>query len=301
MFLPNRPVGLTRSTMIRTAKTIASDTCEEMYAFHSLNHEIIREGPGEGNAWLCEHLIEDYLPQWYTNLSDWNKWDSDAAIHLVSESRYINYFIEGLRWMVEHYDLDGLYMDDVACDRTTIKRVRKILDRYHDGSLIDLHSLVTFSGIPFGVMSEMLQDGGNRYLGMVYGTTARHSWTDTGDKKSPVPMWKFWDKFGIGNAKMVGYWDPDCPVAISDPEVKATAYVKEDSVLVSIGNFSDRDKNVTLNIDWKAIEMDPAKAKISAPEIQNFQEERSFDELRMTGGVRIPVESKKGWMILISE
>ena len=26
--------------------------------------------------------------------------------------------------------------------------------------------LVTFSGIPFGVMSEMLQDGGNRFLGM---------------------------------------------------------------------------------------------------------------------------------------
>ncbi len=316
-----------------------SSHCEEMYAFHSLNHEIIREGPGEGNAWLCEHLIEDYLPQWYTNLSDWNKWDSDAAIHLVSESRYINYFIEGLRWMVEHYDIDGLYMDDVACDRTTIKRVRKILDRYHDGSLIDLHSntwyskgpanqyteffpyldriwfgesfqydkmspdewLVTFSGIPFGVMSEMLQDGGNRYLGMVYGTTARHSWTDTGDKKSPVPMWKFWDKFGIGNAKMVGYWDPDCPVSISDPEVKATAYVKEDSVLVSIGNFSDRDKNVTLNIDWKALGMDPAKAKITAPEVHNFQAERSFDEPRMTGGVRIPVESKKGWMILISE
>ena len=263
----------------------------------------------------------------------------------MSESRYINYFLEGLRWMEENYGLDGLYMDDVSCDRTTIKRIRKILDRYHDGSLIDLHSntwyskgpanqyteffpyidrlwfgesfeydkmtpdqwLVTFSGIPFGLMSEMLQDGGNRYLGMVYATTARHSWSWTDGNKSPVPMWKFWDTIGIKDAKMVGYWDPDCPVWTSDPEVKATAYIKDDKVIVSIGNFSAKDKTITLGVNWKNLGMDPATAKVSAPEIQNFQEGRSFAPLRMTGSERmtgsvtIPVESKKGWMILIEK
>ena len=307
--------------------------CEEIYALHSLGHEIIREGPGEGNAWLCEHLIEDYIPQWYTPLDDFMPWESDAAIHLVSESRYINYFLEGLNWMEKHYGLDGLYMDDVSCDRTTIKRVRKILDRNHEGSLIDLHSntwyskgpanqyteffpyidrlwfgesfqydsmtpdqwLVTFSGIPFGVMSEMLQDGGNRYLGMVYGTTARHSWTATEGNKSPVPMWKFWEKCDIKDAKMVGYWDPECPVSTSDPEVKATAYIKDGSVIISIGNFSTKDKVVTLDVDWKTLGIDPATAKITAPEIMGFQQERSFDS------PRIPVESKKGWMIIIEK
>ena len=322
-----------------------SSHCEEIYALHSLGHEIMREGHGEGNAWLCEHLIEDYVPQWYTPLNSFSPWDSDAAIHLVSESRYINYFLEGLRWMEENYGLDGLYMDDVSCDRTTIKRIRKILDRYHDGSLIDLHSntwyskgpanqyteffpyidrlwfgesfeydkmtpdqwLVTFSGIPFGVMSEMLQDGGNRYLGMVYATTARHSWSWTDGNKSPVPMWKFWDTIGIKDAKMVGYWDPDCPVWTSDPEVKATAYIKDDKVIVSIGNFSVKDKTITLGVNWKNLGMDPATAKVSAPEIQNFQEGRSFAPLRMTGSERmtgsvtIPVESKKGWMIIIEK
>ena len=236
--------------------------------------------------------------------------------------------------MEENYDLDGIYMDDVSFDRTTVKRIRKILDRYHEGALIDLHSntgyshgptnqyteffpymdrlwfgesyrynqmtpdqwLVTFSGIPFGVMSEMLQDGGNRFLGMVYGTTARHSWTDTKDQKSPVPVWKFWDEFGIKDARMLGYWDPDCPVSTSDPEVKATAYVKDGKTLVSIGNFSDRDKTVRLAVDFKALGIDPGKAKIFAPAVTNFQEETAFKP-----GQPITIKSKEGWLIIISQ
>ena len=314
--------------------------CEEVYAFHSLNHEIFLEGVGYGLPWDCEHLIDDYKPAWYTALDNIRdgvlikEGDSDAALVLTPNSRFINYFLEGLRWILVNYDLDGIYMDDVSFDRTTVKRIRKILEKYHDGALIDLHSntgysqgpanqyteffpymdrlwfgesyrynemtpdqwLVTFSGIPFGVMSEMLQDGGNRFLGMVYGTTARHSWTGTGKEnvKSPVPVWKFWDKFGITEAKMLGYWDPDCPVTTSDLDVKATAYVKDGKALVSIGNFSGKDKTIRLTVNWKAIGIDPAKAKITAPEIMNFQEETSFK-----AGQLIPVKSKEGWLIVI--
>ena len=156
--------------------------------------------------------------------------------------------------------------------------------------------LVTFSGIPFGLMSEMLQGGGNRFLGMVYGATARHSWTDAGNQKSPVPMWKYWDVFGIRDARMLGYWDPDCPVKTSDPEVKATAYVKDGSTLVSIGNFSDKDKTVLLDINWKALGINPSKASLMAPKIENFQEETSFRP-----GERINVKSKQGWLLVINE
>ena len=313
--------------------------CEEVYAFHSLNHEIFLEGVGYGLPWECEHLIDDYKPAWYTALDSFIPNDSDAALVLTPNSRFINYFLEGLRWMEENYDLDGIYMDDVSFDRTTVKRIRKILEKYHDGALIDLHSntgyshgpanqyteffpymdrlwfgesfkydemtpdqwLVTFSGIPFGVMSEMLQDGGNRFLGMVYGTTARHYWTDTQDAKSPVPVWKFWESFGIKDAKMVGYWDPDCPVSTSDPEVKATAYVKDGKTLVSIGNFSDKDKTIKLTVDFKAIGIDPSKAIIQAPEIPNFQEERSFTPLRMTGVENLSVKSKEGWLLIVTQ
>ncbi len=308
--------------------------CEEVYAFKSLNHEVFAGGRGYGLPWECEHLIDDYKPAWYTALEEFPQFQPDAALVLTGNSRFINYWLEGLRWMEEHYDIDGLYMDDVSFDRTTVKRIRKILDRYHDGSLIDLHSntgyskgpanqyteffpyvnrlwfgesfkydlmapdewFVTFSGIPFGEMSEMLQGGGNRFLGMVYGTTTRHSWTDAGNDISPVPVWKFWDEFGIKDAEMIGYWDPECPVTIADQDVKATVYVKDDSILVSIGNFGTKDKSVSLSVDWKALGMDPATAKIAAPAISKFQDATTF-----TAGQKIPVKAKKGWLIVISK
>jgi len=306
--------------------------CEEVYAFHSLNHEVFASGVGYGLPWECEHLIDDYKPAWYTSNENLS-FEPDAALVLTGNSRFINYWLEGLRWMEENYDLDGIYMDDVSFDRTTVKRIRKILDRYHDGALIDLHSntgyskgpanqyteffpyvnrlwfgesfqydrmspdewFVTFSGIPFGEMSEMLQDGGNRFLGMVYGATARHSWTDTGNEKSPVPVWKFWDEFGISEAEMLGYWDPACPVSTDDPQVKATAYLKGDKVLVSVGNFAASDKHVRLDVDWNALGMTSADAVIEAPEIMNFQNHTTFCD-----GQSIPVRSKKGWLIIIS-
>lgn len=307
---------------------------EEVYAFKSLNHEVFAGGVGYGLPWECEHLIDDYKPAWYTSLEDLPAFLPDAALVLTGNSRFINYWLEGLRWMEENYDLDGIYMDDVSFDRTTVKRIRKILDRYHDGSLIDLHSntayskgpanqyteffpyvnrlwfgesfkydlmtpdewFVTFSGIPFGEMSEMLQDGGNRFLGMVYGATARHSWSGTGNDKSPVPMWKFWDEFGIKDAEMIGYWDPRCPVSMADPEVKATVYAKDDSILVSIGNFGTKDKIVSIGVDWKALGMDPETVKITAPAINNFQETATF-----VAGQKIPVKAKEGWLIVISK
>ena len=111
-----------------------------------------------------------------------------------------------------------------------------------------------------------------------------------------MPVWKFWDQFGIKDAKMLGYWDPDCPVSTSDPEVKATAYVKDGKTLVSIGNFSGKDKTIKMTVNWKAIGIDPAKAKITAPEIMNFQDETSFK-----AGQPIPVKSKEGWLIVISQ
>lgn len=299
----------------------------EIYALKSLNHEILAGGVGYGLPWHCEHLIDDYRPAWYTELPNET---SDAALVLSGFSRWINYYLEGLRWMFENYDLDGIYMDDVSFDRPVMKRMRKIMEQYHLGALIDLHSntwysvgpanqytgffpyvdrlwfgesfrynemrpdewFVTFSGIPFGQMSEMLQDGGNRFLGMVYGTTARHSY----GKYSPAPVWALWKSFGIEEAKMLGYWDEACPVRTSDPEVKATTYVKPDQVLISIGNFSAKDKSVKLTFDWKALGFDPAQVTLEAPQVTDFQEARSFrlDE-------SIPVKTKEGWLLILKK
>jgi hypothetical protein len=299
--------------------------CPEVYALKSLRNEVFAGGVGYGLPWECEHLIDDYKPAWYTELPNQV---SDAALVLTGFSRWINYYLEGLRWMLVNYKIDGIYMDDVSFDRPVMKRMRKIMEQYRPGALIDLHSntgysigpanqytgffpyvdrlwfgesfryntmtpdewFVTFSGIPFGQMSEMLQGGGNRFLGMVYGTTGRDAYGEF----SPRPVWNLWKTFGIGEARMLGYWDRECPVRTSHPDVKATAYVKEGQTLVSIGNFGLNNQDVRLTIDWKALGLDPAKVVIEAPAVKDFQEARTFGL-----NEAIPVKSKEGWLLLL--
>ncbi len=181
----------------------------ELWALRSLGDEILASGPGGGHTWLQEHLDPPYVPAWYT------AGVRDASIVTTGMSRWHNYYLEGLSWLVYNVGIDGLYIDDVAYDRVVIKRVRKILDRSGRERLIDLHSwnhfneragyacclnlymehlpyidriwigeardystrpdywMVEISGIPFGVMGEMLQGGGNPWSGMIYGMTAQ--------------------------------------------------------------------------------------------------------------------------------
>lgn len=299
----------------------------EIFALKSLNNEIFSGGRGYGVPWLCEHLIDDYKPAWYTELPNET---SDAALVLNGFSRWINYYLEGLRWMFQNYQIDGIYMDDVAFDRNVMKRMRKIIQKYRPEAVIDLHSntgysigpanqytdffpyvdrlwfgesfkynqmtpdewFVTFSGVPYGVMSEMLQDGGNRFLGMVYGTTARHSY----GKFSPTPVWKLWKSFGIEESEMIGYWNENCPIKTSSPNVKATVYKKSGKVLISLGNFGDYDTNVKLNIDWEMIGINKTNSTLWAPEIEEFQNKTSFYINEY-----IPVKSKEGWLLILSE
>ncbi|MDR3229203.1 MAG: DUF6067 family protein [Puniceicoccales bacterium] len=296
----------------------------EVFALNSLGHEIFPTGPGYGLPWYCEHLIEDYKPAWFTELP--NK-QQDAALVLAGFSRWINYYLEGLRWMCENYEIDGIYMDDVSFDRSVMKRIRKILAKHRPGALIDLHSntaysvgaanqyadffpyvdrlwfgesfrynamtpaewFVTFSGIPFGVMSEMLQGGGNRWLGAVYGTTARHR----GGVLSPVPVWKLWREFGIENAKMLGYWDAGRAVETGHPDIKATAFIRAGKTLIALGNFGAVDAPATLTLDWAKLGLKP-NAKLRAPFVENFQEAR---DIRANEPFVVP--AKKGWLIWV--
>ena len=300
-----------------------TDHVAEIYALKSLGSEILAPGPGRGAPWLCEHLIDGYRPAWYVTLADGTV---DAAFVLSPHSRWINYYLEGLRWMLQHYGIDGLYMDDVSFDRTVMKRMRKIMAAYRPGSLIDLHSntgysrgpanqyteffpyidrlwfgesfrydamtpdewLVTFSGIPFGLMSEMLQDGGNRWLGMVYGATNRHSYGP-----SPAPVWQLWHEFGIEDARMIGYWDDQCPVTPSSAQVKATAYVAKGRTLIALANFGNDDTTVTLRLSPQLLRQ-ASGGTLYAPPVSGYQDEHSFPL-----GTPIPVPAKRGWLLLV--
>ena len=93
---------------------------------------------------------------------------------------------------------------------------------------------------------------------------------------------------------MIGYWDQDCPVLTSHPNVKATVYVKAKETLISIGNFDDQDQTIRLTIDWKALGLDPAKTMITAPEIKDFQAARTY---RINEPIL--VKSKEGWLLIL--
>lgn len=307
-----------------------SNSAYETFPMRSLGHDIYSPGKGGGYSWLQEHVGDDYIAAWFEPEY------KDAALINSGMSRWHNYYVEGMNWLVQNVGIDGIYLDDVAFDRITMKRIKRVLTKDGHPGIIDLHSanqynksdgfnnsgnlylehfpylnrlwfgeyfdyeknspdffLTEVSGIPFGLMGEMLQGGGNPWRGMIYGMTNRMPWSDNAD---PRPIWKVWDSFGMQGTKMIGYWVESNPVKTNNPDVLATIYKKDHSALVSIASWAKDDVNIKLAINWKALGINPAKATITAPEIKNFQQAAKFKE-----GDEIKVEKGKGWLIIISE
>ncbi len=297
----------------------------EIFALRSLGEEVFAPGAGGGFSWLQEHLGSNYIAAWFVPEL------KDAAIVNSGVSRWHNFYVEGLDWLARNVGIDGLYIDDVAFDRLTMKRVRKVLDRHRPDAMIDLHSanqynvrdgfassanlylehfpylnrlwfgeyfdynsapdywLTEISGIPFGLMGEMLEGGGNPWRGMVYGMTGRLPWS--GDPRS---MWKAWDEFGTTESRMIGYWVPGNPIKTGRDDVLATTYVRDGKTMIAVATWANERVDVRLAIDWKALGLDPAKSRITAPAISGFQDARTFD----IGGP-LPLEPGKGWLLVI--
>ena len=304
-----------------------SNSCTEIFALRSLNGEIFSKGKGGGYSWLQEHYDQDYIAAWFAyNVQD-------AAIVNTGVSRWHNYYMEGLDWLVKNVGIDGLYIDDLAFDRMSMKRVRKILNRTNPGAMIDLHSanqfndkdgfansanlylehfpyldrlwfgeyfdydmppefwMVEVSGIPYGLMGEMLWEGGNKWRGMLYGMTGRNPGYGVDNR----PLWKFWDEFGMKGSEMIGYWVKDNPVKTGREKTLATIYRKTGTkTLVSLATWEDHDVDVTLQIDWAKLGLDPAKVSLHAPAIENFQPEKTWKP-----GDIVTVPKGKGWLIVI--
>ncbi len=302
-----------------------SNHAAELFALKSLGDEIFSSGTGGGYSWLQEHLEQDYIAAWFSTPV------KCAAIINTGVSRWHNYYMEGLDWLVRNVGIDGLYIDDLAFDRMSMKRIRKILSASNPGALIDLHScnqfnprdgfansanlylehfpyidrlwfgenfdydspadfyLIELSGIPFGLMSEMLQDGGNKWRGMLYGMTARMPSVDN------LPIWKLWDEFGMKGCDMIGYWSSSCPVRTDSENTYATVYKRRDGrTLISVATWADTDDRTVLDIDWKALGLDSTGAVLYAPAIDLFQEEHSWKP-----GETIIVPKGRGWLIEI--
>jgi hypothetical protein len=296
----------------------------EIWAMRSLGNEMLAGGTGGGFPWLQEHYISNYNPNMYTPLANGLY---DAAVITSPNSRYDNYYVEGVNWLAQHDHMDGLYLDDASLDRVTLRRARRVLKQANPGARIDLHSctclarepinqyvdclpyldrlwfgenfyyntltpeqwLVQVSGIPFGPMGEMLQDNGNPWLGAVFGLTSRYGHSD------PLPVWKIWDQFGgLTNAAMLGWWEASPAVTASDSNVKVTAFVKQGKTLLAVGNFSSSQTAVTLDVNWAALGLDSNTCSFYAPGAIGFQAQALYQP-----GDSITIPAKQGWMFIV--
>lgn len=307
-----------------------SNRAYETFPMRSLGHEIYSPGKGGGFSWLQEHVGDDYIAAWFVPEI------KDAAIVNSGMSRWHNYYVEGMNWLTQNVGIDGIYLDDVAFDRVTMKRIKRVLTQDGHPGIIDLHSanqfnkndgfnnsanlymehfpylnrlwfgeyfdyennkpdffLTEVSGIPFGLMGEMLEGGGNPWRGMVYGMTSRMPWSENAD---PRAIWKTWDDFGMQGTKMMGYWSSNCPVKTNNEKVLTTVYKKDKSALISIASWADGSTTMQLNIDWAKLGIDPSKASIVAPDIKGFQTGATFKN-----GDNIPIEKNKGIIIIVKE
>jgi hypothetical protein len=312
---------------------------DEIWALRSLDGEVFTAeteaagkdlAGGMGHPWLKEHLVTGYDPAWHQPL---RRGVYDAAIRTTGLSRWHNYYIEGLNWLVRNAGIKGLYLDGIGYDREIMKRVRKVLDGAADDCLIDFHGgnsfsdtygmtspacqylehfpyinslwfgegfdyensspeywLVEMSGIPFGLFGEMLEHGGNPYRGLVFGMTSRLGWT----KGYPASIWKLWDTFGIHDAKMHGYWDPGNPVTASDPAILVTSYTRPGKALLAVASWASVDVKVRLHVDWAAIGISEASAKVFLPRVGRYQKAK-----RMHGHIVLDVAPRKGAFVII--
>ena len=299
----------------------------ELWMLRSLGDEVLADGPGGGHSWLQEHVVSNYITGWVVPQL------RDIALVTSGISRWHNFYIEGLQWLTQRVGIDGLYLDDVAFDRITMQRIRRVLDRNRPGALIDLHSanqynrndgfassanlylehfpyinrlwfgeyfdygsqpdywLTEISGIPFGLMGEMLQDGGNPWRGMVFGMTARLPWA--GD---PRPLWRAWDDFGLAESRMIGWWVTGRPVRTGREDVLATTYALPGRAMVALASWAADTVTVVPQVDWRALGIDSARAVFTAPAIERFQPPATF---RPGEGVRVP--PGKGWLLVLRD
>jgi hypothetical protein len=314
----------------------------EFWAFRSLNGEIIYPGPASActtiinpkgpDEWLKRNVKEQYIPAWLNTINEGPfKGELDLAVITTPDSRLNNFYIGGLDWMLGHVGIDGVYIDDSALDRETVRRARRLIDQYRPQGRIDFHSwnhynamagftnclnlymdllpyfdlvwigeqrdydrlpdhwLIEVSGIPFGLTGQMLNNAGNPWRGMLYGITNRPGWAG-----NPAEIWKFWDRVAIQKKTMVGYWDAKNPVTTGNELVKATVYKGQGESIIAVAGWGPKDIPASLQIDWKALGLDPKRCSVSIPGIPGYQDERATVTLD-----KLTIPAGKGYLILI--
>lgn len=288
----------------------------EIWALRSLGGEVIHDGPGKDartlihpngpNEWLNKNLTTHFIPAWYNAFNE-GKYAGDMDISVITtpDSRWNNYYLAGLDWMIKNLGLDGVYIDDSALDHKTLQRARRIMDADGKRRLIDIHSwnhMNQWAGYAnsLHLYLELLPSVDRIWIGEGFSAgNTNDFWlvemsgipfglmSETLDAKNafrgmiygmlprlpwsgnPVPLWQLWDAFGMKDAVMRGYWDERNPVKTNNPDMPATVYVNGDKALVVIANWTDQPQTTQITLDEELLGFKPATYTL--PEIKNMQ------------------------------
>lgn len=227
------------------------------------------------DAWRQNHL-PDGLPAGWPRVHDDR--GNEHAIPVSNATRNGNFYLESMRYMTRFFGTDGAYWDGAdgptLGHREMAKRLWVMFRQTNPDATVDVHHghalidspvsahmlcfpfidslwhgegfdydrldpwawLVEIAALPFGVPSEML--GGEDYLGrgMLFGIWPRHGWYR---ETAAIPkLWRFLDRFGIREARMLGWWDPAAGVTVDRPETLATAFCHgENGVLLAVASW----------------------------------------------------------------
>ncbi|MBN9382652.1 MAG: hypothetical protein J0H74_17950 [Chitinophagaceae bacterium] len=318
----------------------------EIWALRSLDNEILYPGPGMAtrslvnpkavHPWLGVNFKKDFIPGWVATFQHGRfKGKQDLAILTRPDSRMNNFYLGGLDWMCKNLKIDGLYIDDLALDRETLKRARKILDRERPGARIDMHSWNHYNQygkwanslylymdlLPY--MDQLWIGEARDYnkpadywlievSGIPFGLTSQmlnkggNAWrgmvfgiTDRfGWYRSITPeyIWKFWDQHDFEHKRMIGFWDQEAPVKADNPNAVVTTYQDGGEAIIAIANWTDTVQTCQLKIDWQKLGMSPDAVTASIPFLQDFQPEQAVD-------VNKPLDlpAAKGYMIVLKK
>ncbi len=316
----------------------------EFWAFNSLNGELIYPGPGnechtiinkDGPAeWLKKNLRENYIPAWHNVIKEGKfKGELDLSVITTPDSRLNNFYIGGLNWMVRNYEIDGVYIDDSALDRITLRRARKIIDQYRPEGRMDLHSWNHYNEwagytnclnlymdlLPY---FDLVWIGEGRdydrmpdhwlieVSGIPFGLPGQmlqdggNPWRGmvygitnrAGWSGDPTEIWKFWDQYRISDKYMTGYWDEDIPVKADNKLVKATFYEGLEEHIIAVANWDEQDQPCSLEINWNKLGIERSACKFLIPFIPGFQDQQlptTVNELIIPG--------KKGFLIVLKK
>jgi len=316
-----------------------SDHVVEMWALRSLGNEIFTSTStfvysiektflgqaGGGYPWLQEHLVKGYVPAWRQPLEG----DVDAAIGTQGLSRWHNYYVEGLNWLMQNAGLDGLYLDGIGYDRQIMKRVARTMYHNNPDYRMNFHSgnnyeFMDHKTSPANTYMEHFPYVRDLWFGEMYnydlppdywlveisgipfgltsemlnyqngGNAYRGMVYGMGGRQHPSAsaMWRLWDEFGIQEAGMIGYWDPRSPVRTGHKGVLATAYVGKGKTLIALASWAPERAECRLQLDWARLGLDPATTRWRVPQISRFQPATTLSADRA-----IRIEPGKGLLI----